>query len=317
MSTREYSKLEFTDPQTGKFYSLSNSRHRATRATTTGPSATATIIRTIHDTRHSIVYRASVNGREVILKCSVYSPLRDCSYTDLEREAETYRNALAKLQGKVVPRSYGFYRSPDDAEEAICCLVLEDCGDMVYCFYDLPADDQLEIMLHVKALHDKGLALRDFAERNVVCRNGDYRLIDFHDTDNHTCEWNGDLHVGKGTPVGLICRYMLDCGLDMHFWPPQLPPSVYIGKTRVPAKWYPSQTKINELLQDLDEELIGSNFDFVQEHLLCYQEDVVAGRKPVSVKEFRRRVSQLPFKMKKGRFVLGDTNNTIYYATAY
>lgn len=80
---------------------------------------------------------------------------------------------------------------------------------------------RLEIMLHVKALHDKGLALRDFAERNVVCRNGDYRLIDFHDTDNHTCEWDGDLHVGKGMPVGLICRYMLDCGLDMHFWPPR------------------------------------------------------------------------------------------------
>lgn len=72
----------------------------------------------------------------------------------------------------------------------------------------------------VKGLHDKGYALRDFAERNVVCRKGNYRLIDFDDIETHdSCDWDGDLHFNESTPTSEVCRYMLERGLDMHFWP--------------------------------------------------------------------------------------------------
>lgn len=136
----EYSKLEFRIPGTEELVSLTNSRRRATRAMSTVSCTTALILRTVHDSAHSVVYRALIDDRQVIIKRSVYNGPKDRSYTDLETEAHVYRVTLAKLQGTVIPHFYGFYRSPKDSNEKICCIVLEDCGNSVPCFYKLNAD---------------------------------------------------------------------------------------------------------------------------------------------------------------------------------
>ncbi|KII85396.1 hypothetical protein PLICRDRAFT_700930 [Plicaturopsis crispa FD-325 SS-3] len=297
----EFSKLEFKIPRSGKIYSLLNPRHATrTRAMAATPCTTATILHTIHESTHSIVYRASIDGQQVILKRSVYHPRRHSSYIDLEAEADVYQANLVRLQGTVIPHYYGFYQSSDDSEEKVCCLVLEDCGDPVPSFYGLPADVKLKIMQLVKTLHDEGYGLCDFAERNVVCRDDRYRLIDFDDIATHSCNWDGNLHVGERRPTNLVCRYTLVCGLDMNFWPVVRPPSVLIGSTPCPKKWYPSQQILDALLLGINKEDIDLNFEYVQKIVLEYHADVVAG-KQVDFDATRQRIHQLPRRMSKKR----------------
>lgn len=72
--------------------------------------------------------------------------------------------------------------------------------------------------------HSKArLHLTDFAERNVVERNGNYRLIDFHDFEGHAC----DFHDGMDWQVGeffLHARQNVPCDIlaeladDMGIW---------------------------------------------------------------------------------------------------
>lgn len=78
------------------------------------------------------MYRASIDGQNVILKISVPNK-RDSksSFDKVEAEGKVYRSTLCGLQGTVVPRSYGFYRGSDARRRKVCCMVMEDCGDPV------------------------------------------------------------------------------------------------------------------------------------------------------------------------------------------
>ncbi len=74
-------------------------------------------------------------------------------------------------------------------------------------------------------IHQCKVDLYDFAERNVVHRDGDYRLIDFQDVDEeHTmCGWTGGLlHEGEPEPdVELIgCEDLHDTAREMDIWKP-------------------------------------------------------------------------------------------------
>lgn len=71
--------------------------------------------------------------------------------------------------------------------------------------------------------HGKGrIHINDFAERNVVVRNGKYRLIDFHDVEGHECdyqegvEWPGEFFLDAQSDFP--CDTLAELAEEMHIW---------------------------------------------------------------------------------------------------
>ena len=73
-------------------------------------------------------------------------------------------------------------------------------------------------------LHMLGVSPNYFAERNVVCKNGRYRLINFHDIedikDDHECHWIGVLLEGAPNPgtLKIGCPYIYEVGMSLSLW---------------------------------------------------------------------------------------------------
>ncbi|KII85416.1 hypothetical protein PLICRDRAFT_126242 [Plicaturopsis crispa FD-325 SS-3] len=279
---------------------------KRSRSVTSTPLATATVSSTIQDNMHCKVYRASINGHDVVIKLSVPHRKDPRSFADLEMEGKVYSDSLRDLQGTVIPRSYGFYRGSDASRRKICCLVMEDCGDPVQFLDKLDDADKLQVMQHLAAVHAKGYRLRDFAERNVVGRGGAYRLIDFHDMEIHDkCKWDGDLHAGEPRlSMRIRCNYMLVRGTDMHFWP-SFYPAIHVsigGQTYHKARLPPQET-IDALLQDVDLGYIACNRPIVARWLYEYQRSVDDGT-AVSVQDYKRSMPALPRKPPRKAVVL-------------
>ncbi|KLO13261.1 hypothetical protein SCHPADRAFT_890140 [Schizopora paradoxa] len=140
----------------------------------------------------------------------------------LQREADYYNTCLLPVQGTIVPYMYGLYRGKtcDERKLPVSCLILEDCGDVLtQPFRELPMEPE-ERENHENALRAAS-ALRDFAERNVVQKNGSYRFIDFVDVnDEHKCHWKGQLCEGMPAPGmrKLGCSFILGAGEVMSLW---------------------------------------------------------------------------------------------------
>lgn len=71
--------------------------------------------------------------------------------------------------------------------------------------------------------HGKGrIHIDDFAERNVVVRNGKCRLIDFHDVEGHECdyqegvEWPGEFFLDAQSDFP--CDTLAELAEEMHIW---------------------------------------------------------------------------------------------------
>jgi len=145
----------------------------------------------------------------------------------------------------------------DFAEEPtpVTCLFLEDCGEALEnSFKVLPLADRAEILKKLGHIHWCGLTLDDFAERNVVQKDGAYHLIDFQDVeDDHICLWKGgQLHEGDFQPkqAEIGCPELHQIGKGLGLW--KLRRSVVIyGKVR-PRLGFPEQEVINVLIKDLE-----------------------------------------------------------------
>lgn len=139
MNLAEASHLRIEYPE-GDPITLRNIKR--SRSVTSAPLATATIESAIQKTGYRCVYRASIDGQDVVIKVSVPNRRDARSFDDLEAEGKVYGNALRDLQGTVIPRSYGFYRGSDASRRKVCCLVLEDCGDTVQFLHELEDADK-------------------------------------------------------------------------------------------------------------------------------------------------------------------------------
>ncbi|KII85417.1 hypothetical protein PLICRDRAFT_700945 [Plicaturopsis crispa FD-325 SS-3] len=263
------------------------------------PQATATVNSIIQDNPHCTVYRASINGHDVVLKVSVPKRSGDSrSFDDLEKEGKVYSRELRDLQGTAIPRSYGFYRGSDAGRRKVCCLVMEDCGDTVAFFDRLDPADKVKVMQNLAAVHGKGYRLCDFAERNVVSRDGDYRLIDLHEIEVHDkCKWDGDLRVNDPEALeDICCDHILVTGLDMNFWPSFNPNrEVSIGGKVFQKSRYPPQEAIDALLQGVDSRYLECNLPTVTKWLLQYKLDLDNGT-AVSLQDYKRDMPELPRK---------------------
>ncbi|KIL58398.1 hypothetical protein M378DRAFT_170652 [Amanita muscaria Koide BX008] len=118
--------------------------------------------------------------------------LRQDLIPSLAQEAYAYSGPLKSLQGKAIPICYGLYagvHDDDDEQVTIACLVLEFWGQCIrQPFRRLSRDLKLKILTQLGQLHKCGLHHDDFAERNVLERNGDIRIIDFDlMVEHHDC----------------------------------------------------------------------------------------------------------------------------------
>lgn len=160
-----------------------------------------------------------------------------------EREFLVYE-ALKCLQGKVVPRCFGFFEDPEEAS----CLVLEYAGEpLSICFEQVPEDIKcvrsnsthtrqlsmltahiyacrLKIMDAFVQIHDAGVKHCDVAERNVLVNdNGRVSVIDFEDAIKMRCQRTyrvpaaGD--IGPNPKV-FGCEELCDLGFTLDIWKP-------------------------------------------------------------------------------------------------
>ena len=68
-------------------------------------------------------------------------------------------------------------------------------------------------------IHLAGFHLPNFAERNVVHRDGSYRLIDFHDITKHKCRWDGEWKFGQREPVETFnCEVLREQAWQFDVW---------------------------------------------------------------------------------------------------
>ncbi|KAL0959512.1 hypothetical protein HGRIS_011222 [Hohenbuehelia grisea] len=185
----------------------------------------------------SPVLRASLNGLNVVLKFA----LREDLVPSLVEEAMLYTGALQPLQGAAVPRCYGLYGGQGEVGQTIACLILENwgeclqqpfhtlplslrCGTSFLASWTLP-DHACEVRLRVLdclgAIHRRGLWHGDFAERNVLERDGDIRIIDFDDARAHACACSMNFRPGSAPPDpdAFGCRQLWEiCKADMRLW---------------------------------------------------------------------------------------------------
>ncbi|KII85341.1 hypothetical protein PLICRDRAFT_178430 [Plicaturopsis crispa FD-325 SS-3] len=247
----------------------------ARRKPRTTTVATATVQSSISITNHSKVYRAMMANQAVVLKFSVPNKLDRFdkrSSLDIEDEARAYRGKLQTLQGTVVPRFFGYFKAETQLKREIGCLVLEDCGERVGgSFLALPHADRVTIFKLLAKLHERRCATDDFAERNVVCRDGEYRLIDFHDLKYHRCK-STDLHIGKPTPsvADIGCGDLFFYGKEMDIWPIARRPHVMIGGLAHNKELFPPQDVIDQLVPD-DQEAVRANLHVLTPWLRNYK----------------------------------------------
>ncbi|KAJ6496968.1 hypothetical protein C8R47DRAFT_325235 [Mycena vitilis] len=94
--------------------------------------------------------------------------------------------------------SPGIYEGMGEEGQPIACLVLEHWGECLQQpFQALPLDMKLEILEHLRAIHQKGLLHGDFAERNVLLHQGNFRIIDFDQTQSHDCHCKINFRSGS------------------------------------------------------------------------------------------------------------------------
>ncbi|THU80253.1 hypothetical protein K435DRAFT_784150 [Dendrothele bispora CBS 962.96] len=150
--------------------------------------------------------------------------MREDLMEDLAQEAAVYLGPLKSLQGKTIPRCFGFYTGLGEEGQEIACLMLEYWGEgLRTSFSALPLDLRLKTLERLRELHRCGVHHGDFAERNVLQQNGDVRLIDFDQVEGIECDCTANFDfccVGSAPPdmdkVG--CSILWEIGWDMGIW---------------------------------------------------------------------------------------------------
>jgi len=175
------------------------------------------------------VFRAAVvdgfdksTATTVALKFAMREDLID----DLDKEAAVYAGALQHLQGTVIPRCYGLYTGSGEGGQPIACLVLEHCGECIQeRFQYLPLSVRIRILERLADIHRCGLCHGDFAERNVLQRDGDIRIIDFDQTNYHNCDCDMNFYPGGKSPDAeeFGCHELWEvCRSELMLWDSEL-----------------------------------------------------------------------------------------------
>ncbi|THH28115.1 hypothetical protein EUX98_g6064 [Antrodiella citrinella] len=136
-------------------------------------------------------------------------------------------DALAAIQGPVLPKMYGVLHGQDGEGRKMLCLVLERFGKQLETrFRDLEKNEKAKILNKLAEAHRTGLHHLDFVERNVLVKRDDYRICDLGHVQPHNprCKWTYDFveHVEDDDVEegqrSIRCKGMRAWAEEMRFW---------------------------------------------------------------------------------------------------
>ncbi|TCD65156.1 hypothetical protein EIP91_003012 [Steccherinum ochraceum] len=179
---------------------------------------------------------------------------------DVLAEAGAYDSSEA-LQGNVIPKLFGvLFGNMRRRGANMACLVLERFGSRIEgCFTDLDTLEKAKILDKLVVAHHAGLDPIDFAPRNVLVRDGDYRITDLGHAKPHLgpCRWTYGFvqHVGTkeyddGEPKRGGCFEIWEAAVMMGFWNAnklRVCGSLFVDK----SPDLPSQAEVDDLITDI------------------------------------------------------------------
>ncbi|KAJ7592805.1 hypothetical protein C8J56DRAFT_1045264 [Mycena floridula] len=178
----------------------------------------------IRNGKHSDVYHAhgippgETKSVELVVK---FAPL-----SALATEAGAYDSLQEEsLTGTVTPLFYGMLLAKVPNRGELGCIITERWGtSLTRDFCDLPKEDKINILKKLLDIHEVGILHCDFEPRNVLQKDGDFRIIDFGDIEDHVCS-PGTRYlfdtVGEfpSQSSGKICAHIWSLALmEMNLW---------------------------------------------------------------------------------------------------
>ncbi|KAJ7583092.1 hypothetical protein C8J56DRAFT_1167054 [Mycena floridula] len=168
---------------------------------------------------NSTVCRASANDGSIELALKLGSAL------ELVEEADAYDFLKENfLVGEAVPFFYGvlFERTK---QRGIGCLITELWGSSLEReFYELPKAHKAIILQKLANIHAVGIIHNDFEPCNVLQKDGDFRIIDFVNFEEHECRQPKDFNfaaVGEHLDrkeAKKLCPNIRWIAHDMRLW---------------------------------------------------------------------------------------------------
>ncbi|TFY58152.1 hypothetical protein EVG20_g8260, partial [Dentipellis fragilis] len=140
----------------------------------------------------------------------------------LDNEANFYQGKLRHLQDVCIPKCYGYYIGDSD-EGITACLVLEDCGKpVVFAMSHWGQRFKTAVLKAFLAIHDAGVRHYDVTERNILDHEGQSKIIDFEESEDHICERAKPIVPGKWGPLRheFKCDEVHELCTDMEYWGP-------------------------------------------------------------------------------------------------
>ncbi|KAF9073640.1 hypothetical protein BDP27DRAFT_1417109 [Rhodocollybia butyracea] len=122
----------------------------------------------------------------------------------MEREAENY-DRLRYIQGRVVPRMFGYWDADRKEGKSWGCLVIERFGarlETPFWYLEIEERDiprlrfryrmltswcRAIILNHLRDIHNEALVHNDFEPRNILQKGKEFRIIDLESLAVHTC----------------------------------------------------------------------------------------------------------------------------------
>ncbi|TCD69452.1 hypothetical protein EIP91_007578 [Steccherinum ochraceum] len=151
------------------------------------------------------------------------------SIEEAKMEVANYGH-LEALQGTVIPRLYGMlFGYEKNSDEEVACLVLERFGSKLRLdFHQMDMVSRGEALNRLVDIHRAGFSHCDFARRNVVTKDGQYRIVDLADVTPHegVCQWTFDFveNAGRVLPYSEqralrgVCPIIFAAASEALYW---------------------------------------------------------------------------------------------------
>jgi len=169
----------------------------------------------------SIVYRASMTRGSSKSSLDVVCKVRYGGHFDrLREEAEIYHR-LTNCQGSTIPRCYGLFEGKL-GKKSVSCLVLEYCGERLETLLsEMGWNFKFDVLDCLMDIHNEGVQHNDFAERNVVVRDGKRPfIVDFELAIAHDCGMCMEIvfHDPEPCLADFGCRELHSAANKMLVW---------------------------------------------------------------------------------------------------